>query len=198
MKRQIIVATMAAISVAAAAPAIAKPGGGANVSGGASGAASLGTGPGETGATMRAEGRLKSQGSVKASDKALERANVNSALSGSAETTATVAEPSAKATNRRVKSQGAVNADINGQMNASANSALAGAGVTTLTGLTTGLAVKSSAGAEVGTVSEVMTNQKTGAVVGIRVDLAGGGSVVLPATSLSIDGSVVTTSATQF
>lgn len=95
-----------------------------------------------------------------------------------------------------VNSQGAANASINGLVNASPNSALATAGVTTLTGLTTGLTVNNSAGAGIGTVSRVLTN-RAGAVVGVEVSLSGGGTVTLPATSLTMDGSTVVTTATQ-
>lgn len=107
-------------------------------------------------------------------------------------------ESTAKASNRRVNSQGPANANVNGLMNASPNSVLADAGVTTLTGLTTGLTVNNSAGTSIGTVTEVLTN-RSGAVVGIRVDLTGdGGIVFIPATTLSIDGTIVTTSSTNF
>jgi hypothetical protein len=96
-----------------------------------------------------------------------------------------------------VASQGAAHANINGLIHASPNSALSSAGVTTLTGLTTGLTVNNSGGTSIGTVDQVFTNS-SGAVVGVRVDLTGGGSVILPATSLSMNGTVVTTNSTQF
>lgn len=100
--------------------------------------------------------------------------------------------------NARINSQGPAHANINGLVNASPNSVLAGAGVTTLTGLTTGLTVNNSAGTSIGTVTEVLTN-RSGAVVGIRVDLTGdGGIVFIPATTLTIDGTIVTTSSTSF
>jgi hypothetical protein len=91
-----------------------------------------------------------------------------------------------------VRSQGAANANINGLVNASPNSALASAGVTTLTGLATGLTVEGSGGANLGTVSQIFVN-RSGAVVGIRVALDGGGSVVIPATTLTMDGTTVVT-----
>lgn len=92
----------------------------------------------------------------------------------------------------RVNSQGAANASVNGLANTNANSALSGAGVTTLTGIETGLSVKNSTGASIGTVSKVITNNR-GAVVGVKVKLAGGGSATIPATTLAMNGSVVTT-----
>jgi hypothetical protein len=91
-----------------------------------------------------------------------------------------------------VKSQGAAHANINGLVHASPNSALASAGVTTLTGLTTGLTVEGTGGASLGTVSQVFVNS-SGAVVGIRVALDGGGTVVIPATTLTMDGTTVVT-----
>lgn len=96
-----------------------------------------------------------------------------------------------------VNSQGAAHANINGLIHASPNSALASAGVTSLTGLDTGLTVNDSGGMLVGTVDEVITN-RTGAVVAIRVDLDAGGTAIIPATTLSMDGTTVVTSSTQF
>jgi len=96
-----------------------------------------------------------------------------------------------------VKSQGAEHANINGLIHASPNSALASAGVTSLTGLNTGLTVNNSGGTAIGTVNSIVTNQ-SGAVIAIRVDLAGGGTAIIPATSLSMDGTTVVTSSTQF
>lgn len=200
MKRTTIIATITAVAMAASAPAFARPGGGGGGGQGlGAGAGGVGTqGISTTGSTMRDMGRINSMGPAQANERAIERANMNSVLGSSTTDTVTTAnEPSENAANRRVNSQGAANANINALVNASPNSALGAAGVTTLTGLATGLAVNTTAGTSIGTVSEVFTN-RAGAVVGIRVDLDGGGSVILPATSLSIDGSIVTTSSTQF
>lgn len=101
-------------------------------------------------------------------------------------------ETNVRAANRRVNSQGPANASEQGLANASPNSVLAQAGVTTLTGLTTGLTVNTTGGALVGTVQEVVLNQ-SGAVIGIRVDLDSNGTVFIPATSLSMDGTTVIT-----
>lgn len=92
-----------------------------------------------------------------------------------------------------MRSQGTAHASVNGLVHASPKSALARAGVTSLTGLTTGLAVNNSAGTKIGTVSNIFAN-RTGAVVGVQVSLNGGGSVTLPATSLSMNGTTVVTS----
>jgi hypothetical protein len=96
-----------------------------------------------------------------------------------------------------VNSEGAAHANIKGLIHASPNSALASAGVTSLTGLDAGLTVNNSGGTAIGTVDSIITN-RTGAVVAIRVDLTGGGTATIPATTLSMDGSTVVTSSTQF
>lgn len=96
-----------------------------------------------------------------------------------------------------VNSQGAAHASVNGLVHASPNSALARAGVTSLTGLATGLTVNNSGGTSVGTVSRIVTN-RTGGVVAIDVALTGGGTATIPATSLSMNGSTVVTSSTNF
>jgi hypothetical protein len=94
-----------------------------------------------------------------------------------------------------VNSQGAAHANINGLVHASPNSALATAGVTTLTGLTAGLTVNETGGATLGTVSSILVN-RSGAVVGINVALDGGGTVTIPATTLTMDGTTVVTTFT--
>lgn len=98
--------------------------------------------------------------------------------------------------NGRVNSQGPAHASIQGLTHASPNSVLAGAGVTTLTGLATGQTVTDTGGTSLGTVSNVITN-RAGAVVGIQVSLTGGGTVTIPATTLSMDGTTVVTSSTN-
>jgi hypothetical protein len=57
--------------------------------------------------------------------------------------------------------------------------------------------VNNSAGTSIGTVSGILTNQ-AGAVVGIQVNLTGGGTVTIPATTLTMNGTTVVTSSTQF
>jgi hypothetical protein len=96
-----------------------------------------------------------------------------------------------------VRSQGAAHANINGLIHASPNSALASAGVTSLTGLATDLTVNNSAGDPLGTVQSIVTN-RSGAVVGINLGLTSGGTVFVPATTLSMNGTTVVTSSTQF
>jgi hypothetical protein len=96
-----------------------------------------------------------------------------------------------------VNSQGATHASVNGLIHASPNSALASAGVTSLTGLATDLTVNNSVGDPLGTVGSIVVN-RSGAVVGINLDLTAGGTVFVPATTLSMDGPIVVTSSTQF
>ena len=92
-----------------------------------------------------------------------------------------------------VKSQGYAHASVNGLAHASPNSALNGAGITTFTGLAAGMPVNNSVGANIGTVSGIVLN-RSGAIVGLRVALNGGGTRLIPSPSLLFDGSVVTTS----
>lgn len=90
------------------------------------------------------------------------------------------------------------NASLNGQIHASPKSAVGGlAGISTLTGLATGLTVNNSGGEAIGTVSGIVTS-RSGAVLAINVDLDAGGTVSLPATTLSMDGTTVVTNSTSF
>jgi hypothetical protein len=97
----------------------------------------------------------------------------------------------ANASNRRVNSQGPAHANVNGLTHANENSVLSTAGVTTLTGLAAGATV-SNANGTLGTVDSIVTN-KSGAVVGINVTLDSGGTVFIPATTLTMNGTAVTT-----
>ena len=204
MTRNKLLMSIASVAIIAAAPTLAKPGGGAGGGMGNMGA----QGPmNTTGQTMRDMGRMNSQGPANANQNAIDRANSNSVLSTTTDDPGSTTrirgqdrvrdKASTNATNRRAKSQGAAHANIQGLTHASPNSALAGAGVTTLTGLTTGLTVNNSGGTAIGTVDQVITN-RAGAVVGIRVTLTDGSTVIIPATTLSMNGTTVITSSTQF
>ena len=94
-----------------------------------------------------------------------------------------------------VRSQGANHANINGLLNASPRSALSLAGVTSLTGMTPGLTVNNNLGTPVGTVSQLFIN-RSGALVGIRVARLDGSTVIIPATTLRMDGTSVVTNST--
>jgi len=118
------------------------------------------------------------------------------ALNGGVLTTTSLVT-NANALNRRVNSQGQFHANPNGLVHASPNSTLASAGVLTLGGLTMGMTVNNSANVAIGTVTQVLTN-RSGAVVGIRADLTNGGIVFIPARTLSLNGTIVTTSSPNF
>lgn len=92
-----------------------------------------------------------------------------------------------------VKSQGVNHASVNGLAHSSPKSGLNSAGITTFAGLAAGMPVNNGIGTNIGTVSGIVLN-RSGAVVGIRVALNGGGTALIPAPSLGFNGSVVTTS----
>ena len=110
-------------------------------------------------------------------------------------TDGTLLTPNSLVTN--VRNQGWNRANINGLVHASPNSSLASAGVTSLTGLANGLTVNNIGGTPIGTVNQIFLN-RSGAVVGIGVDLVGGGTRIIPATTLKMSGMTVITNSTQF
>ncbi len=93
---------------------------------------------------------------------------------------------------QRATSQGKAHANVWGLANASGNSALAALGVD-LSAVTTGSAVVDGDGAAIGSVSDLIVNEKTGAVVGLEVTLENGDVVEIPASKLAISGEVITT-----
>jgi hypothetical protein len=120
---------------------------GAGVNGGA-----MGTEGPSTGIETRTDARINSQGPSHASERALDRANQNSVLSGGTTTTASLSD------------------------------------------LRTGLTVKDSSGATLGTISRI--NRSAGGTVrNVLVRTASGKrrTISLAPDSLSFDGSVVTT-----
>lgn len=80
------------------------------------------------------------------------------------------------------------NASANGSAHANHNSVLGEAGGVAAGGLATGMTVMSSAGAQIGTVSKVVTNRH-GLVTKVLVKADGGGTVSLAPHSLSVNGS---------
>ena len=102
------------------------------------------------------------------------------------------------ATPARENSQGAENANIQAIARANENSALVGGAVasTALPGLTTGLNVKTSAGATIGTVSQVVTGTD-GSIRLVVVAGSDGQTYRLSPDQLSIAGGVVTTTQTD-
>ena len=95
-------------------------------------------------------------------------------------------------------SQGVANADVGAVENANANSALAAGAVasTALPGLTTGLDVKTSAGASVGKVSQVVTGTDGSIRMVIVTDASGKTHRLMP-DHLSISGGIITTTQTE-
>jgi len=91
-------------------------------------------------------------------------------------------------------SQGAANANLGAVAKANDNSALAAGAVASsaLPGLTTGLSVKDSAGASLGTVNQVVTGED-GSIRLVVINGADGKTHRLMPDKLSISGGVVTT-----
>lgn len=120
-------------------------------------------------------------------------ADVNAAVTGNANANANAGAPAG------ATSQGAANANLTAVENANSNSALAAGAVssTALPGLTAGLSVKTSAGATVGTVSQIVTGTD-GSIRLVVVTSADGKTYRLMPNQLSIAGGVVTTTQTEF
>lgn len=256
MRRHTLFATIATVAVATAMPALAKPGGNANVNAGAAARGSIdATARGSidvgakargstkvdntpiTGTRLRSTDRTETRSKARTDLSTMGKASFGADIDGmavvdsSGATVGTVTDVTTKgngsarsvqvtltdgriitlspgsltlegdvltttSVETNINSQGAARANINGLINASPNSALASAGVTSLTGLESGLTVQNSTGADVGTVGQIFTN-RSGAVVAVEVNLTDGGSVNIPATSLSLDGTTVISSSTS-
>lgn len=182
MIRNVIIAALAG-SAAIAAPAIAKPGAGASVNTNAGVHANTNAG---------ANARVNSQGSVNASTNAHTNANVNSAVN--ANTSVNPNTNVSAGANARVNSQGAAKASTQGLVHANGNSAVAKGSVQAdaLPGLSTGLTVKDSAGASIGSVNQVVTGTD-GSIRAVVVTKTDGTTVRLMPNTLTINGGVVTT-----
>lgn len=186
MLRNSLIAAVAGTAIAVAAPAFAQAHGG--------GAAGPPAGAG-------AAGGMHSQGPMNASPTGVMNASPK-VLSTQPTTTTTV--PTTGTTNYNTNSpalqnsQGPAHASPNGISHANQNSVLARGAVssTTLPGLTTGLTVNNSSGTQVGTVSQVITGPNN-MIRGVVVTTSSGQTVTLPASSLTISGSVVTTTSTS-
>ena len=191
MFRNILSITLVGAAMVFTGPAIAGPGGGGG-GGGHGGAASFGMrggfgaavgpsmgGPSRMGITSRVNG----QGMLNASTRGIARSNTRSVLH-------------ARATPRMraAKNRALMHASLTAISHASPRSALARASVPTsaLPGLTTGLTVKRSGGATVGTVSRVVTGTD-GRIRLVLATSTGGRTVRLAPNTLSISGGVVTT-----
>ena len=175
---------MAAAAILVAAPAFAQGHGGGGGGGGAGGP------PAGAGAN--------SQGPMNASpNSALNQTTAMPPVTTAPTTTTTDINASTKS-QATTHSQGPSHASPTGIAHASDNSVLARGAVasSTLPGLTTGLVVNNSGGTQVGTVSKVITgpNNTIRAVVVTTTD---GKTVTLAPSTLTISGSVVTTTSTS-
>lgn len=178
---KLTITALAGTALLAAAPAVAKPGGG---QGGTPSGPPTTTGQGSS-MGGHDHSTMGSQGPTNASPTATERANANSPVS----TTTTTTNRRDEA---RSNSEGPANASTTGIANANENSVLAGGSVPaeTLPGLTTGLNVQSN-GTTLGTISQVVTHTD-GSIRLIVVTQPDGQTVRVPAFQVSISGDVVT------
>ena len=196
MFRNILGTALVGAAISAAGPAMAAPGGGGGGHGGGPSAGMRGGfeapfGPSMAGpshvsgsAHMAIPTRLNSQGMLHASSHGIVRSNTRSAL-----------HARAAARVRGAKSQALMHASLTAIAHASPRSALARASVPTsaLPGLTTGLTVKGSGGATIGTVSRIVTGTD-GRIRLLVATSSSGRTVRLAPNTLSISGGVVTTS----
>lgn len=136
--------------------------------------------------------RVNSQGPANASANGTLNASPNSVLKTNPVT------PTVQPTTRAVNSQGLTHASPNGVAHANTKSVLARGAVaaSTLPGLTTGLTVVNTSGTSLGTVSSVITGSD-GSIRAVVVTTAQGQTYTLPANTLSISGSTVTTTSTM-
>jgi hypothetical protein len=96
----------------------------------------------------------------------------------------------------RVNREGPEHASPTGIANANENAGLSSTTAADLSGLSTGLTVKDSTGATIGTVSKI-EKSRDGTVKNVLVNAAGGTRTIrLAPGSLSVSGEVVTTTAT--
>lgn len=124
-------------------------------------------------------------------------ANANANVRARAEAPANINTSANIHSNATLNSEGPAHASVNGIANASSNSVLARGAVsaTALPGLTTGVSVQNSAGASVGTVSKVVTGSD-GSIRAVIVTSPTGQTFRLPPSSLTISGSIATTTST--
>jgi len=148
-----------------------------------------------------------SQGPMNASPTGVMNASPNSVLS-TQPTTPTTSTPAARPSQgtmtvstksqATVNSQGPAHASPTGIAHANENSVLARGAVasSTLPGLTTGLVVNNSGGTQVGTVTKVITGPNN-TIRAVEVTSTSGKTYTLAPSTLSISGSVVTTTSTS-
>lgn len=172
MIRKILTASIASAAIALAAPAVAGPG-----HGGGHGGVGVGAGANaNAGANMRA-----GQGALNANANA--RLNTDTTMG---------TNPAAGV------SQGPANASINGITHANSHSVLASGSVagTTLPGLKTGLTVTNANNTDIGTISQIVTDNSGNIRLVIVTDTSTGQTFRLAPNTLSISGTTVTTTST--
>ncbi|MCL6684234.1 hypothetical protein [Sphingomonas alba] len=193
MKRNVILGAAAVAALIAGAPSLAQGASGGSHGGGASAtAAGHAGGMGSMAPGPVSAGGMGSGSMTSGMDRATTATSGNThATAGFGSAMDMRASAQTRRDTARANSQGPAHANVNGLTHANSNSVLSGAGVTTLTGLAAGATVSNTAGT-LGTVSSIVTN-KSGAVVGINVTLDSGGTVFIPATTLTMNGTAVTT-----
>ena len=188
MFRKTLVTLLAGSGVLFAAPAMAdRPSGGiwANSPKGKSKPKKVDEAPAESQAAGDASATVKADAN---GDDAVAKADLDANANANANADAPAG----------ANSQGAANANVGAVENANANSALSAGAVasTALPGLTTGLDVKTSAGASVGKVSQVVTGTDGSIRMVIVTDASGKTHRLMP-DHLSISGGVITTTQTE-
>ena len=172
MTRISLTASIATLALVAAAPALAKPGGGGD---GARGAARGGAAAParDVGSAVRDVARTVND----RTSGAIDRANANSLSRSPADSEAVTGT---RIPSTSIDSRAKAKASVSANANAS------------LTGVTTGMSVVDSSGVEVGTVTGVRT-VGSGNVKAVQVTLADGSVILLSPNSVSLDGDVLTT-----
>jgi ribosomal 30S subunit maturation factor RimM len=220
MTRNLLAATVAAAAMLAATPALAGPGGvgregGAMKAGGAGRGGGLGAAGGgindRLGGLQGLAGRNIDVTRGNEASRITDRMNLenrSTAGTGTADrlnsTNASRINQDSSLSNGRVEhnmrlsSKSLFNVSTNGAARANLNSSLARGALpgTLLPGLTTGLSVQSSSGMSIGTVTNVILT-RNGLVAGIVVTASNGQTYVLPASSLSMSGNVVTANTSE-
>lgn len=188
MLRNILSTALVGASIVVAGPALAGPGGGGGHGGGASigmrggfGAA-MGPSMGEP-SRVNINSRVNSQGMLNSSSRGIARSNSRSALHAQATTRV-----------HGATNQSLMHASLRAISRASPRSALARASVPrgALPGLATGLMVKGSGGATIGTVSRIVTGTD-GRIRLLVATSSSGRTIRIAPNTLSISGGVVTT-----
>ena len=171
-----MLAAAATVAVAASGPAFAQAHGGPPPGAGAAGA-------------------MHSQGSMTVTPMGPMNASPNSVLNRPMSTTDVTGSANTQAT---TNSQGPAHASTTGIAHANEHSVLASGAVaaTALPGLTTGLVVNNSGGTQVGTVTKVITGPNN-TIRAVVVTSTSGKTYTLAPSTLSISGSVVTTTSTS-